>query len=154
MRIRKITQNTRDFNITDAIVDGGTDLNEDTFNRMLDNIEEAFGEIIESGTGGGVAYIKYSDGTLKQNFSQTVAATENRSAGGLTYYSGSVDVALPIAFIDTNYRIYTNVAMANMNYFAQSYGSPNDNSHIRVSFVSTGNNEQRPIHVFAIGKWK
>ena len=46
MRIRKITQNTRDFNITDAIVDGGTDLNKDTFNGMQDNIEEAIGSLL------------------------------------------------------------------------------------------------------------
>lgn len=44
MRIKKIEQKTRDFNITDAIVDGGTDLNEATFNQMQDNIEEAIGE--------------------------------------------------------------------------------------------------------------
>lgn len=40
MRIKKITQNTRDFNITDAVTDGGTDLNKDTFNVMQDNVEE------------------------------------------------------------------------------------------------------------------
>lgn len=45
MRIKKIEQKTRDFNITDAIVDGGTDLNEVTFNQMQDNIEEAIGDI-------------------------------------------------------------------------------------------------------------
>jgi hypothetical protein len=45
MRIKKIEQNTRDFNITDAIVDGGTDLNEATFNQMQDNIEEEFNKI-------------------------------------------------------------------------------------------------------------
>lgn len=44
MRIKKITQNTRNFNVTDPIVEGGTDLNKDTFNGMQDNIEEAIGD--------------------------------------------------------------------------------------------------------------
>ena len=39
--IIKAVQNTRDFNITDAVTDGGTDLNKDTFNGMQDNVEEA-----------------------------------------------------------------------------------------------------------------
>ena len=41
MRIKKITQNTRDFSITDAVTDGGTDLNKTTFNGLQDNIENA-----------------------------------------------------------------------------------------------------------------
>ena len=45
MRIKKIKQNTRDFNITDAVTDGGTDLNKNTFNGMQDNIEEAVNDI-------------------------------------------------------------------------------------------------------------
>ena len=39
MKIKKITQNTRDFNITDAVTDGGTDLNEVTFNQLQTDIE-------------------------------------------------------------------------------------------------------------------
>ena len=46
MRIKKITQNTRGFNITDAVTDGGTDLNKDTFNGMQDNIEKAIDGIV------------------------------------------------------------------------------------------------------------
>lgn len=44
MRIRKMTQNTRDFNITDVVTDGGTALNEDTFNGLQDNVEDAINE--------------------------------------------------------------------------------------------------------------
>lgn len=45
MRIKKISQNTRDFNITDAITTGGTDLNEITFNQMQNNIENEIGNL-------------------------------------------------------------------------------------------------------------
>ena len=46
MKIRKITQNTRDFNITDAVTDGGTDLDKETFNGLQDNIEEAINGVV------------------------------------------------------------------------------------------------------------
>lgn len=62
MKIRKIIQNTRDFNITDAATDGGTDLNETTFNGLQDNIEEAVYGIIlyenEDGTNQNVTFEK------------------------------------------------------------------------------------------------
>lgn len=48
MRIRKITQNTRDFNITDAVTDGGTDLNKTTFNGLQDNVEDAISTNIKT----------------------------------------------------------------------------------------------------------
>lgn len=47
MRIKKITQNTRDFKVTDPVVEGGTDLNKETFNGMQDNIETAINDVEE-----------------------------------------------------------------------------------------------------------
>lgn len=129
-------------------------LSAENLNQMQDNIEEAIGEIVESGTSGGIDYIKYGNGTLIQHFIQTITTSESRNAGGLTYYSGEVSIDLPIPFVNTSYRIFANVAMANMNYFAQSYGAPISNNRMQISFASTEQNGTRPIHVFAIGKWK
>lgn len=42
--IIKAVQSKRDFNIIDAVTDGGTDLNKSTFNGLQDNIEEAIEE--------------------------------------------------------------------------------------------------------------
>lgn len=39
-------------------------INADNLNAMQDNIENAFGEIIESGSNSNGNYIKYSDGTM------------------------------------------------------------------------------------------
>ena len=40
MKIKKIKQNTRDFNVKDPIFEGGTDLNETVFNQLQTNIED------------------------------------------------------------------------------------------------------------------
>lgn len=135
-------------------INGTTKGNEETFEKLQDNIENAIEEIIESGSGGGVNYIKYADGTLVQYFGQSITASNSRSAGGLTYYSGSANVDLPIPFVDTNYRASTNIIIANMNYFCQGYVAPVSNSRVQVSFASTGQNEQRTIDVILLGKWK
>lgn len=124
----------------------------DTVPEGFEEVEET--KIIESGSSGGVAYIKYSDGTLIQYFGQSITASENRSAGGLTYYSGSVFVDLPVPFANTNYRASTNIIIANMNYFCQGYVAPVSNSRVQVSFASTGQNESRTIDVILIGRWK
>ena len=119
-----------------------------------ENLNYNFSHIIESGSSGGVNYVKYADGTLIQRFGQSITAADSRSAGGLTYYSGSANVNLPIPFVDMNYRGSTNVILANMNYFCQSYVAPVSNSQVQVSFTSTGKNEQRTIDVILIGNWK
>lgn len=131
-----------------------TPVNDKNLNKMQNNIEEAINEIVESGASGGVTFVKYSDGTLIQYFGQSITANENRSAGGLTYYSGSAFVDLPVPFANTNYRASANVIIANMNYFCQSYVAPVSTSKVQVSFASTGQNESRTIDVILIGKWK
>ena len=62
MRIRKITQNTRDFKVTDPVVEGGTDLNKETFNGMQNNIEDGINEISMKALSNG-----YDIDTIKQN---------------------------------------------------------------------------------------
>lgn len=50
MRIRKIEQKTRDFDIKDPVFEGGTDLNEQTFNQLQTNIENAISEVDDKNT--------------------------------------------------------------------------------------------------------
>lgn len=69
--IIKAVQNTRDFNITDAVTDGGTDLNKETFNGMQDNIENAIDEKndkLESGVILSNEMSEYTIGTQTKRF--------------------------------------------------------------------------------------
>lgn len=111
---------------------------------------ELLPQIIESGTD----YIKYYDGTMICYGAVSLQANENRSSGGLTYYSGATDIDFSQSFTNTDFSMFTTVGLANMNYFCQSYASPNSVSQIRVSFTSTGKDDTRRVSYVAIGKWK
>lgn len=124
---------------------------------MKANYEEIvnkFGSIIEEGSNENGSYIKFATGVLIQFGVVNVTVYSNRSAGGITYYSGSANIDLPLSFINKNFILSSNIEMANMNYFANSYLGVLSSSQITVSFASTGQGESRNIHWIAIGKWK
>ena len=123
-------------------------------NNLQNNVENAINGIIESGSNANGNYIKYADGTLIQYGNVSLTTSDNRSAGGLTYYSTSTTINFPISFKDSSYSAFSNVLLANMNYFCNSYMASNDASTCNLAFVSTANNETRGIHWMAIGKWK
>lgn len=112
------------------------------------------GYIIETGYENEVYWTKYDNGKLVQSFNQYITCNETRSSGGLSYYSGSATVNLPIAFKDTNYRCSSNINLANMNYFANSYVAINSESTVNVSLATTENNATRIVNVILIGEWK
>lgn len=114
---------------------------------------EKISGIIESGSLNGVNYIKYADGTLIQYFIQHIVAVQDRNAGGLHYYSGDTEVQLAIPFTDTNYICSSNVNIANMNMFCQSYISIVNTSKVNVAYTNT-TSEVRMIQVICIGRWK
>lgn len=111
-------------------------------------------EIEESGNNANGYYIKYADGTMIQSGNVSITANTPRNQGGLTYFSGAQVIDFPQNFINNNYQAFTNVLMANMNYFAQSYSANVSKSQTTISFISTGNGETRTIQWFVIGKWK
>ena len=119
-----------------------------------EEIMNKLGAIVEEGSNENGSYIKYGTGTLVQYGAVSVTTNTVRSAGGLSYYSGSTEVDLPQAFINANFILVSNIEMANMNYFANSYLGILSKSRINISFASTGQNETRNIHWIAIGKWK
>lgn len=123
-----------------------------TYNKV--KLSEYLGKIIETGYENGVYWTKYDNGKLVQTFNQYITCNETRSSGGLSYYSGSATVNLPIAFIDTNYRCSSNINLANMNYFANSYVSINGESIVNVSLATTENNATRIVNVILIGEYK
>ena len=123
-----------------------------TYNKV--KLSEYLGKIIETDYENGVYWTKYDTGKLVQTFNQYITCNETRSSGGLSYYSGSATVNLPIAFIDTNYRCSSNINLANMNYFANSYVSINSESIVNVSLATTENNATRIVNVVLIGEWK
>lgn len=120
----------------------------------ISGIKQDISNIIDSGTTDGINYTKYSDGTLIQYGVVTIKATDSRSAGGLTYYSGRADITLPYNFKDTTFSCFSSVALANMNLFCNSYVSVNSSSEISVSFVCTTQNDERRVSFACIGKWK
>lgn len=123
-----------------------------TYNKI--KLNEYLGKIMETGYENGVYWTKYDNGKLVQTFNQYITCNETRSSGGLSYYSGSATVNLPIVFIDTNYRCSSNINLANMNYFANSYVSINSESIVNVSLATTENNATRIVNVILIGEWK
>lgn len=123
-----------------------------TYNKV--KLSEYLGKIIETGYENGVYWTKYDNGKLVQTFNQNITCNETRLSGGLSYYSGSANVNLPKAFKDTNYRCSSNINMANMNYFANSYVSINSESVVNVSLATTENNARRIVNVIIIGEWK
>ncbi len=123
----------------------------------LPNIEQVinkFGEIIENLSNGIAKGVKFQDGTLIQYGHCDIKTDTSRYAGGLTYYSGNRTITLPYNFIDTEYEILTNITLANMNLFAQSYGAVSDRDKLILSFACTENNETRRINFMCIGRWK
>ena len=142
------------MNKIDFVNNGQPAINDTNLNQMQTNIENAINGIIESGSNANGNYIKYADGTLIQYGNVTLTTSENRIAGGLTYYSTATTINFPISFKDSSYSAFSNVLLANMNYFCNSYMASNDASSCNLSFVSTANNETRVIHWMAIGKWK
>ena len=110
--------------------------------------------MIDSGTTDGINYIKYSDGTLIQYGSLQVTASDSRSSGGLTYYSGTNTKQLPFDFLDTNYNLFVSLPIANLNLFSQSYANINSVNTIQIEYLCTLQNDYRNIRFFAIGKWK
>lgn len=123
-----------------------------THNKV--KLNEYLDKIIESGYENGVYWTKYDTGKLVQTFNQYITCNETRSSGGLSYYSGSTKVNLPKAFKNTNYRCSSNVNLANMNYFANSYVSIDSESIVNVSLATTENNATRIVNVIIIGEWK
>lgn len=123
-----------------------------THNKV--KLNEYLGKIIETGYENGVYWTKYDNGKLVQTFNQYITCNETRSSGGLSYYSGSTKVNLPKAFKNTNYRCTSNVNLANMNYFANSYVSIDSESIVNVSLATTENNATRIVNVIIIGEWK
>lgn len=120
----------------------------------IQKLKQEISKIIESGSNSNGYYMKYSDGTMIQYGGVGITVDTPRSQGGLTYYSGAAIIDFPQSFIDNNYQTFTNILMANMNYFAQSYAANISASQTTISFVSTGRDETRTIHWFAIGRWK
>lgn len=124
------------------------DMNE--IKSVVNNNATELSNVIDSGTG----YIKYNDGTLICYGGAAITPGESRSAGGLTYYSGSVTVQLPASFIDTNYTLTTTVEIANMNRFCNSYATISDSGNIILYLTNTQENEARKVDYIAIGRWK
>lgn len=120
----------------------------------LPNYEKNINKEIQSGSNSNGYYIKYADGTMIQYGDVNVTVENPRQQGGLTYYSGAKIIDFPQNFINNNYQVFTNILMANMNYFAQSYAANISNSQVTISFATTGSNETRNIQWFAIGRWK
>lgn len=120
----------------------------------LSGIKQDISNIIDSGRTDGINYIKYSDGTLIQYGSLEVTASELRSSGGLTYYSGTNTKQLPFNFLDTNYNLFVSLPIANLNLFSQSYANINSVNTIQIEYLCTSQNDHRNIRFFAIGKWK
>ena len=113
-----------------------------------------FGEIIENSSNGAAKAVKFDDGTLIQYGFYTIKAVDSRSAGGLTYYSGTQDITLPEFFLDSNYVAVSSVQLANMNLFCQSYTSPVGTDKLRLDYISTTQNEERRVSFICIGRWK
>ena len=130
------------------------DLSAETLNQMQTNIENAINEVIDSYEKSEIKCIKFSDGTLIQYGNVSISPLEDRLHGGLTYYSGNVEISLPEGFIDKNYNLSSNILIANMNYFCQSYCSIISNSSIVINFASTGKGDTRTIQWIAVGRWK
>lgn len=120
----------------------------------LPNYEKNINKEIQSGSNSNGKYTKFSDGTLIQYGNVSISPLEDRSQGGLSYYSGTINVSLPQNFIDTNYSLSSNILIANMNYFCQSYCSIISNSSIVINFASTGKGDTRIIQWIAVGRWK
>ena len=117
-------------------------------------LTEYLGKIIESGYENGIYWTKYDTGKLIQTFNQQISVDSTRSSGGISYFSGSTSVNLPIAFKDNSYRAFSNIILANMNYFANSYVAPNGVQSVVVSYATTEENSVRIIQVALIGEWK
>lgn len=134
--------------------DTSTPLNATNMNALQTNVENAIGEIIEEGYNSSAKYTKYSDGTLIQYGKVTLQTYTGRSAGGLTYWSQSEEVTLPSNYADANFVVTTNVELANMNIFCQSYGIPNARDKVNIAFIATQDQESRIIDFICIGRWK
>lgn len=111
-------------------------------------------DVLESGIDNGVYYEKRADGVAICYGSVNIKNADSRSQGGLTYYTGAANIDLPITYTNTNNMIcFSNVALANMNRFAQSYASVSSTSQIVVSYANTTQNETRLVMYLVIGKW-
>lgn len=117
-------------------------------------LNDKISEIIESGSNSNGKYIKFSDGTMICRGIITITVNQSRISGGLTYYSNETYFDFPVAFIDTDIQITTNIQLANMNLFAQTYALAESKCQARISLAITQNNESRNIDWVAIGKWK
>ena len=133
---------------------GNTPLTSENLNKMQADLKKLISESIETGSNNNAEYVKFNNGILIQFGNVQLTGSESRASGGVTYYSAYSEIALPIAFVDTNYMLSTNVGLANMNYFMQGYASVIDNSSIRISLASTANNDPRIVSFIAIGRWK
>lgn len=112
-------------------------------------------EILESGVSNSIYYEKRSDGVAICYGSVSLTSNDSRSQGGLTYYSASTTVNLPVTFTNTNYMYgFSNVIVANMNRFCQSYVTIEGTNQIQVLYTNTTYNEKRTINYLIIGKWK
>lgn len=98
--------------------------------------------------------LKFADGTLICFGNVTITPTTSRTAGGLTYYSGSETITFNETFIDANYTIFSSVELANMNRFCQSYVGNISESTAQISLISTGQNEARVVNYLIVGRWK
>ena len=135
--------------------DTSTPINAENLINDSEYLDNKINEILETGSTSTGRYIKYNDGTVIQWGRVNLTPNESRSQGGLTYYSTSTSVILPIElFTINNASCSSNRQIANMNYFAQSYIAFVNSSTINLSFASTGLNDERIIDWLVIGRWK
>lgn len=154
----KVIINGVTYNVIPEEWSTNTPLSAEILNQLQSNVEDAINalpsQIIENGSNTSANYVKYFDGTLIQYGKVNLQTYDSRSAGGLTYWSASETVVLPENYINTEYLVFTNVPIANMNIFTQSNGFALERDQIQVNFMATNNAENRNIHFMTIGRWK
>ena len=107
--------------------------------------------VVEQGTSGNGAYRKWNSGTLEQWGTVTTSA----SSGNV-----SVDIAFPVAFIDTSYYLQmtpTRNFGLGQSLAENAYSSGNrqaTTTKTTVSWYKSGNAYATEIRYFVIGRWK
>ena len=110
--ISDVTEDTKLLIETDTLETLGTEvvntLTGDEQNRApsAHAVNQALGNIIESGSNANGNYIKYADGTLIQyNYFRVTDQAINSQYGDTALYSGNRSITFPVSFIDANYSV-------------------------------------------------
>ena len=135
-----------------------TPINAENLNQMQDNIEDAIGEIVGSGSNDYGSYVKFADGTMICRRTITKIINCSTAWGSLYYGSDDTEYNYAQSFIEPPEVSIDVVPNSGVGFFQGCYERTNIGANTWSGYSimrpTSANDVIVKVFVVAIGKWK